>query len=1120
MAWRTKDLPSVPDSDLVEAFRNVQGFVKAGELVDAIELLQKVAENRDSEIARELSALQGQLSSVDDRELKGVETSANAGVERNRIRQYFLTCLEKLKQGAYPEKELRARRNYLDTFKKDITNRLNVSIHNARLMDLGLTDTPSAVRLPFMYRDTTTEQSFGNLDEAIDTYGRRLLVLGAPGSGKTVTLLYIAKKLIAEAERDLSAPVPMLANLSKLDLKASPQSVRWLVSRSPEQPMQDNKKIERWLQQELAANPFVSPDLAGRWIRDGRIATLLDGLDEVDDTYRANVAKLLNDTYLWDHPSSVVVICSRINEYKSIQENKEQRLNLGGSVTLQPFTDAQISEYLKDANAVGLKKALLNDDTLYQIARTPLMLSMLTLAYAGVEMDEVPSSGPPIERRHQLMERYVDRMLQRKMRRDRSIVVDNNPDNDVSVKEYPYSPDRLNHYLGWLAVRLSVRMQTAFSLDRLSSFLQREIGRDRWFGVWWAGAFARTPLLTILAIIAGLALAPMDTFAWQLVILLGFSSMLLYPLVAWSFRSRRADPEVSETPHPAYEIVRKGFLATIVLLTASGGLGVGAIALSLLLPEDIPPIVIATMGVCLTIFVLLLVSGAMDSSDAETKVFIVGTAVIIGLEVCWRYIDVPNATETDWYILAGILAGFQILFVAYQAAKEEAWWVGAIVLIVLAAIPFLLQPLFEFLKPLTWYQPVVLFLLVALLSLSIAQKPFLFLAGLVTAFLLGAATQREIGATLGMVTYGLVVAITSTAFVGYSRDDDSKPGFVGALKQTIMPRLVRAAEDFAERYWISPVLVPVLAIMGSFPFRFASFADYTIDSLLLKRSGPDIEFMHRLLRDYFALRDLQPLLGSSDIPVRLQAIRSLGFQGDAAIGALAEFARDSAAEVRGAAVWALGRIASPEIVQHIEARLADDVAEVRAAAVKSTRNMLEEDRNRLIASVVVDESFLVQRALVEWALQDDTLYHWLHVSSSGSVPEPLRMVMQNVELRTDLQNLLLELISDKHRSHYGIRTKAIRVAARLKGLNAVPILIEVMKERDSMIRHDAANALGQIGDKRALRVLMMAANDRSKSVRVAAQSALLQMGYPAVEGGRGWGLFRPSPPDAGGGSPP
>jgi len=37
-----------------------------------------------------------------------------------------------------------------------------------------------------------------------------------------------------------------------------------------------------------------------------------------------------------------------------------------------------------------LRDALLKDDTLYQIAQTPLMLSMLTLSYAGVESDQVP----------------------------------------------------------------------------------------------------------------------------------------------------------------------------------------------------------------------------------------------------------------------------------------------------------------------------------------------------------------------------------------------------------------------------------------------------------------------------------------------------------------------------------------------------------------------------------------------------------------------------------------------------------------------------------------------------------------------------------------------------------
>ena len=47
---------------------------------------------------------------------------------------------------------------------------------------------------------------------------RRILVLGSPGMGKTITLLHLAQKLILEAEASPSAPLPLVVNLSKLDI--------------------------------------------------------------------------------------------------------------------------------------------------------------------------------------------------------------------------------------------------------------------------------------------------------------------------------------------------------------------------------------------------------------------------------------------------------------------------------------------------------------------------------------------------------------------------------------------------------------------------------------------------------------------------------------------------------------------------------------------------------------------------------------------------------------------------------------------------------------------------------------------------------------------------------------
>jgi HEAT repeat protein len=341
-----------------------------------------------------------------------------------------------------------------------------------------------------------------------------------------------------------------------------------------------------------------------------------------------------------------------------------------------------------------------------------------------------------------------------------------------------------------------------------------------------------------------------------------------------------------------------------------------------------------------------------------------------------------------------------------------------------------------------------------------------------------------------MAAYGAVMAI---AFAILETRWDS------AFEATTR-RLELIAEEIGEKFWLSPMLFPILATMRSLPFRFCRFSHYAIDSLLLKRSGPDIEFMHRLLRDYFALRDLQPSLRSNEALHRLQAVRTLGYQGDAAVGALAEFVRDKDVDTRVAAAWAFGRISSPEITQHIEVALTDEAEQVRATAVSSTKGMIETDRFHLLSSIVEDESLLVQRAHIELLLQDRSFYSWAHALDPSDISDShMAKVMRNVERRDDLRSIVFEFISDG--SNYSLGENAILLAVRFKDLRAVPAITEVLQS-GKRLRFAAAEALGEIGDPQAMENLKQAADDRNQSVRFAAQLALTKLGIATFENER------------------
>ncbi|MBI1878419.1 MAG: hypothetical protein HYR94_09365 [Chloroflexi bacterium] len=141
---------------------------------------------------------------------------------------------------------------------------LEKSVHNIALIDLGKETQAEAVahaweqilELPDQSRQTLPPDK--KISQIFDEMNRALLILGAPGSGKTITLLQLAHDLIRQAEQDESftQPVPVVFNLST-----------W----SRGQPL-----IE-WLVVELSAKYQIPQRIGRPWLENNRLLPLLDG---------------------------------------------------------------------------------------------------------------------------------------------------------------------------------------------------------------------------------------------------------------------------------------------------------------------------------------------------------------------------------------------------------------------------------------------------------------------------------------------------------------------------------------------------------------------------------------------------------------------------------------------------------------------------------------------------------------------------------------------------------------------------------------------------------------------------------------------------------------------------
>jgi hypothetical protein len=283
----------------------------------------------------------------------------------------------------------KVRRDWIDGYLKH-------SLDNLARIELGLEEKPDAVSRPW---DLIVQQPDraprplppGQAMSAVfDELDQALLILGAPGAGKTTLLLELTCDLLNRAEQDTTHPIPVVFHLSS-----------WAVRRRP---------LVDWLADELAERYYVPRKLAQAWTDAEQVLPLLDGLDEVAPEHREACVEAIN-AFRCRHGVPLAV-CSRVADYQELPVCVE----LSGAVVIEPLSRVQVSSYLKQAgkSLAGVRTVLRDDETLWELLETPLMLSIVAMAYQGRSAAEVRATGSLEQRRTHLFENYTERMFERR----------------------------------------------------------------------------------------------------------------------------------------------------------------------------------------------------------------------------------------------------------------------------------------------------------------------------------------------------------------------------------------------------------------------------------------------------------------------------------------------------------------------------------------------------------------------------------------------------------------------------------------------------------------------------------------------------------------------------------
>jgi hypothetical protein len=260
--------------------------------------------------------------------------------------------------------------------------------------------------------------------------GRRLLILGEGGYGKTTDLLQLAAGLVELARDDPEQPVPVVLKLG---------SWGW-----------QSRHLDNWMVREVHEHHRLDPALVRGWIDDDRLLPLLDGLDEVEAGCREACAHAINEFLARHSACSLAVSCR-----SDVNDDLAERLDLRDAYALRPLSAVALDSYLA-AGGPGAEplRTALHEQGWRELACIPLLLVTMDRALRGAGASALGAtpSQPPEEQlsgRRRVLVAYVRAMLEQPARQLR------------------FPAARSRRALGWLARKMSAHRLALLQLGEL-----------------------------------------------------------------------------------------------------------------------------------------------------------------------------------------------------------------------------------------------------------------------------------------------------------------------------------------------------------------------------------------------------------------------------------------------------------------------------------------------------------------------------------------------------------------------------------------------------------------------------------------------------------------------------
>jgi hypothetical protein len=640
------------------------------------------------------------------------------------------------------------------------------------------------------------------LTDVFDRGARTLLVLGEPGSGKTTSMLALARALLDRAAEDAREPVPVVVSLAN-----------W-----------SGKPLGTWLVEELASKYLLSPSLGKPLIESEALLPLLDGLDEVAEEKRAACVEAIN-AFRLERSTLPLVVCCRRGDYAAIGH----KLRLDECAVVLPLVDAQVDAYLAHAGPelAALREALAADPDLREMARTPLMLGVMAVAYGKGSTAEIPRQGGVEERRRRVLETYVRYALGEDARGQR-------------LDHTRFTPAETRRWLAWLGAAMKRQSESIFVIGRLGpDWLASPPLRWAYAAVDRVG-MSSLVTATLIALAFAISFTPSGNTReqWRFIVdghLGSDVGMMLGIAAAFALLGPSGAP--SPAPRSGWRVV--GDMALAWLASTAAMMAVGFLVVPRSEWRNVS-VASVPMGILL---------GATLGGAVGRPGF--GPRPIALLEVTrWsreRALRITRVVLTVMGSLFLVLAGLALLGHALGRGASWKWLVGS-------GIPFILKLSFMAIVFVGYFGSFE----AGELKEKVAPNQA-FRGSLRRALAFGLGGSFLVCAVF--ITLGLIRRWDPAAIL---------PALGGLLRAGILLGFP-ASLVFGGYGCLSHVsLRLVLRATGAAPLRYATFLDHCTDRALVRKIGGSYAFMHRLLLEHFAAMEAEAAPSPPAEPARAE----------------------------------------------------------------------------------------------------------------------------------------------------------------------------------------------------------------------------------------------------------